>query len=136
MIAGLQIGEMVMRYKSVNVLKRESDEIYKLWFWDEYEKLGRVDQLRKDLIDGDSEALAKAASPELEMARADVADLKKKYGAHAGDNLTEPSLTRLAALMRELTRRTNENKEAERRSRRFNDAWSSASPGAQWPTIH
>jgi hypothetical protein len=133
MIAELQIGEQILKYKSPFALQREHDEIYRFWFWDEYEKFKRVDDLCKALIDGDADALAKAVSPELTIARADVAELRKKYGAAAGRHLHEKSTERLAALMREFTKRVGAIKEEERRSRRFNEAWCSP-PSA--PTIH
>jgi hypothetical protein len=135
-IAELNIGEQVLKYKSVYALQRESDEIQE-WFSEEWEKAKRLDGLYKAILDGDEDVLAKAASADLEVAKAHVADLKKRYRP----DIVSASLAgadRLAAIMREYTRRTAANKEDERRSRRFNDAWNTAPPGGEWlrPTIH
>jgi hypothetical protein len=137
-IAELAVGEMIMRYKSTCALEHDSREI-DAWFNDEYAKTKRIDDLAKAIIDGDNDILAKAANSDLEMAKADVARMKKAYGeSEASASLYMASTERLAALMREYAKRTEAHKDAKRRSHRFNEAWNSAPPGGEWlrPTIH
>ena len=137
-IAEMKPGELIMRHKSIFALKRESDEIW-IWFCGEYEKFKRVDELCKAFLSNDSEALAKAASSELEIAGKDVANLKAKYGEReASASLYMASTERLAAIMREYVKRNEANKDAERRSRRLNESWNTSPPGGQWlsPALH
>jgi hypothetical protein len=133
-IVEMQIGEMVMKYKSVHALRRDADEIQE-WFTEEWQKLDRLDGLYKAIFDGDDEVLAKAANSDLELAKSDVSRIKLKYGRAASATLTKTD--RMASIMREYTSRSQENDEQERRSRRFNAAWDSA-PLVDWqkPTLH
>jgi hypothetical protein len=137
-IAELAVGEMIMRYKSTYALEHDSREI-DAWFNEEFSKTKRIDDLAKAIIDGDNDTLAKAANPDLEIAKADVARLRKAYGEReAGASLYVASTERLAALMREYAKRQEAHKQDKKRSHRFNEAWNSASPGGAWlrPTIH
>ncbi len=138
MIAELQIGEQILKYKSTYALEHDSREL-DAWFNEEYAKTKRIDDLAKAMIDGDNGLLAKAANPDLEIAKADVARLRKAYGERgAGASLYVASTERLAALMREYVVRQEAHKQDKARSHRFNEAWNSASPGGAWlrPTIH
>lgn len=133
-IAEMKNGEVLMRYKSTSALEDDSREIT-AWFNQEYAKTKHIDDLAKAIIDGDNDILAKAANPDLAIARADVARLRKAYGEGAGASLYVASTERLAALMREYVRLKEAHKLAKNRSRRLNEAWSA---GSQWlrPTIN
>ena len=81
-IKGLMPGEMVMRHKSLYALDRERD-VNLDWAFAECAKAQRVYDLAKAFLEGDSDVLAKAASDDIELAKADVAALRATYGASA-----------------------------------------------------
>jgi hypothetical protein len=135
-IAELHPGEMILKYKSVFALRRETDEILE-WFAAEWKQAARLDDVYKAVFEDDNNALAKAASADLTIARAHLADLRKRYRPDIVD-ASLASADRVAAIMREYRARMDVVKEDERRSRRFNGAWNSTPPGGHWPspTIH
>jgi hypothetical protein len=93
------------------------------WAFAECEKTARAHELTKSILAGDD--LSKAASADLETAKADVANLQATHAAKAADYVDTHALERLAATMREYVKRTAQNHEDRRRSRRVNEAWAS-----------
>ena len=123
-IAELPPGGIILKYKSTFALKRESDEIH-AWFDTEWKQVSRLSHIYKALFVGDGNVLAKAASADLQMAKSHIADLKKRYRPDIVD-ASLASADRMAAIMREYVERSDALNKDRRRSRRFNDAWTSA----------
>jgi hypothetical protein len=136
-IAELRPGEELMKYKSIYALRREQREI-SVWFDDELERFDRVSDLAKAVLYDDRDILAKALSPELGVAKADVAGIEAEYGSKLDkDSLRDLLPTwRLAKIMSERQRRSEALDEDERRSRRLNEAWHSLPPYGPWSTVH
>ena len=130
-IAELHPGEMILKYKSVFALRREADEVQE-WFATEWKHVSRLDDVCKAMLEGDNNALAKAARADLVIVKAHLADLKKRYRPDIVD-ASLANADRMAAIMREYRTRMDLVKEEERRSRRFNEAWTS---GSLLPTLH
>jgi hypothetical protein len=129
-IAELHPGEMILKYKSVFALKRESEEIQS-WFDAEWKQAARLNDVYKALFSGDDNVLSKAASADLQLAKSHVADMKKRHRPDIVD-ASLASADRMAAIMREYKTRVEANREEAQRSRRLNEAWTSAS----LPTLH
>lgn len=140
-IAELQPGEMILKYKSLFALERDASGI-EIWLREELNKFDRVNDLARAVLGNDSDALAKAAAPDLlRDAKADVAVMEAEYsGKPFAKDIMKRLLPRwrLAKIMREYTRRTNEINVEKKRSRRLNDIWQSAPPIGPWsaPTLH
>ena len=121
-IANLRPGEGIMRYKSEHLLRRETIDNLD-WAFAECDKTFRAHELTKSILAGDD--ITKAASADLETAKADVANLQATHAAKASEYVDTHALEHLAATMREYTKRTAQNHEDRRRSRRVNEAWAS-----------
>jgi hypothetical protein len=83
------------------------------------------------MFGGGNNALAKAANADLAIVKAHLAELRKRYRPDIVD-ASLASADRMAAIMREYKTRMDGVKEDEQRSRRLNEAWTSAS----LPTLH
>jgi hypothetical protein len=129
-IAELPPGEMIMKYKSVFLLESEADELQK-WFDREWQQLDPLDHVSKAVLDDDRDTLAKAADAELQKVRAHIADLRKQHTAFP-ITASFANADRMAAIMREYVKRSDALDADKHRSRRFNEAWTSA----QSYTIH
>jgi hypothetical protein len=135
----LPCGEVIMRYRSVLDLRREADEIHR-WLDGELEKVDRVADLAKSMLGGGrDDVLAKGASADIQLARADVEAMKAKYPDLPIDTLQSLApANRMATIMREYTAKMDALDEETRRSRRFNEAWATPLPIGEWspPTRH
>jgi hypothetical protein len=128
-ISELRPGEIVMKYKSEHLIRREAiDDLN--WAFAECDKTFRAHELTKSILAGDD--LAKAAGADLEAAKADVADLRATHATKAAEYVDMHALERLAGVMRDYVKRSERNEEDRRRSRRINEALSSPLN----PTVH
>jgi hypothetical protein len=140
-IAELQVGEMILNYKSIYALQRESRELDD-WFKKQWTSITQVADLAKAMLGSNGPALTKVIDTDAEIeaaASADVASLKKRFPNLPVDHLQDLALGhRMATVLAEYRTRSDTIEEEKRRSRRLNEAWNSTPPGGQWlrPTLH
>jgi len=126
-IATMTPGAMVVKYRSHYAIERDDRDLHRSLRRD-MEKCCRIDSLRKAVASNDRDALAKAAdSTELAQARADL--LKTRSGA-----LVDPSLERIAAIMRDYTARAAALEIEKKKSERYLHAWESVPPWCRTTT--
>lgn len=125
-----------MKYKSTHWLRKESQAISS-WFNDQMAQFDRVNGLAKAVFDDDRDMLAKSASPDLDLAKADVDAMRRERGSWSEEALKNfVPAWRLAKIMREWKERTDALDEDMRRSRRLNAAWHSLPPYGPWSEVH
>ena len=138
-IAQLQIGEMVVRYKSIHALQRGSHELDD-WFHKQWMSITQVADLAKTMLGGNGLLFTKVADADAEIeaaASADVASLRKQHPNLPVENLQNLTLGhRMAVLLKEYKERSEAIKEEAKRSRRLNEAWNAPPPVGHWPTFH
>ena len=148
LIAGMRPGEMLLKYKCPNQIRREEQELSS-WLGEQLAKSDRVNELAKAVMDDDHSTLRKWSSPDLADAKEQVAALRAKYGAEirkSNPNLTETSVTsilrglipahRLATIMSEYTKRCEALEVERRRTRRLVEVWNSLPPYGPWSMVH
>lgn len=147
-IAELRPGEMILKYKCPNQIRREERELTE-WLSTEMEKSSRVNELAKVVFDDDQTTFRKWDSPDLPDAKALVEGVKAKHSDQLKKN--HPNLSdsavdeilrnlipahRLATVVTEWNVRNDALEIEKRRTRRLVGAWNSLPPYGPWSVVN
>lgn len=148
LIGDLSPGEMILRYKCPNQIRREERELAE-WLSTELEKSSRVNELAKVVFDDDHTTLRKWDSPDLPDAKVLAADVRAKHfdvlrknhpklSAAAINDILKNLIPahRLAAIVTEWNARNDVLEVEKRRTRRLVEAWNSLPPYGPWSVVN